>query len=96
MDKTLISGVFGHFHIEVNPEMIPNLSRRAAESLKIESCLKLDFISKSRTMFLFIEFLKNFLFLESRWPTKIAETLRSLRPVEKGWFILDFFLSITS
>jgi hypothetical protein len=33
MDKTLI---FGHFHMEVNLEMIPNLSRRAAKSLKIE------------------------------------------------------------
>jgi hypothetical protein len=37
MDKTLIFGLFGHFHMEVNPEMIPNLSRRAAESLKIEN-----------------------------------------------------------
>jgi hypothetical protein len=37
MDKTLIFGLFGHFHTEVNPEMIPNLSRRAAKSLKIES-----------------------------------------------------------
>jgi hypothetical protein len=36
MDKILISGLFGHFHMEVNPEMIPNLSRQAAESLKIE------------------------------------------------------------
>jgi hypothetical protein len=33
----LIFGLFGHFHTEVNPEMIPNLSRRAAKSLKIES-----------------------------------------------------------
>jgi hypothetical protein len=37
MDKTLIFGLFGHFHKEVNPEMILNLSRRAQESLKIES-----------------------------------------------------------
>jgi hypothetical protein len=40
MDKTLISGLFGHFHTEVNPEMIPNLSRQAVESLKIESFSK--------------------------------------------------------
>jgi hypothetical protein len=40
MDKTLIYGHFGHFHTEVNPEMIPNLSRRAAESLKIENIKK--------------------------------------------------------
>jgi hypothetical protein len=26
-----IFGFFGHFHTEVNPEMIQNLSRRAAE-----------------------------------------------------------------
>jgi hypothetical protein len=32
MDKTLISGLFGHFHMEVNPEMIPNLSWWAAET----------------------------------------------------------------
>jgi hypothetical protein len=25
MDKMLILGLFGHFHTEVNPEMIPNL-----------------------------------------------------------------------
>jgi hypothetical protein len=31
MDKSLISRLFGHFHQEVNPEMVPNLSRRAAE-----------------------------------------------------------------
>jgi hypothetical protein len=37
MDKTLIYGLYGHFHMEVNPEMIPNLSWRAAESLKIKS-----------------------------------------------------------
>jgi hypothetical protein len=36
MDKLLIFGLFRHFDTEVNPEMIPNLSRRAAESLKIE------------------------------------------------------------
>jgi hypothetical protein len=35
MDKTLIFGLFGHFHTEVNPKMIPNLSRWATESLKI-------------------------------------------------------------
>jgi hypothetical protein len=29
MDKSLISRLFGHFYTEVNPEMIPNLSRRA-------------------------------------------------------------------
>jgi hypothetical protein len=29
----LIFGFFGHFHTEVNPEMIPNLSRRASEIL---------------------------------------------------------------
>jgi hypothetical protein len=34
MDKLLIFGLFRHFDTEVNPEMIPNLSRRAAESLK--------------------------------------------------------------
>jgi hypothetical protein len=34
---------FGHFHTEVNPEMIPNLSRRAAESLKIEFLFKIFF-----------------------------------------------------
>jgi hypothetical protein len=37
MDKTLISRLLGHFHTKVNLEMISNLSRRAAESLKIES-----------------------------------------------------------
>ena len=31
MDKTLISGLSGHFHTEVNPEMILNLSQWAAE-----------------------------------------------------------------
>jgi hypothetical protein len=31
MEKMLIFGVFGHFHTEVNPEMIPNLARRTAE-----------------------------------------------------------------
>jgi hypothetical protein len=36
MDKMLFFGLFGHFHMEVNPEMIPNLFRRATESLKIE------------------------------------------------------------
>jgi hypothetical protein len=39
VDKKLIFGLFGlfgHFHMEVNPEMIPNLSQQAAESLKIE------------------------------------------------------------
>jgi hypothetical protein len=35
MGKSLIFGLFGHFHTEVNLEMIPNLSHRAAESLKI-------------------------------------------------------------
>jgi hypothetical protein len=37
MDKTLIFELCGHFHTEVNPKMIPNLSQRAAESLKIQS-----------------------------------------------------------
>jgi hypothetical protein len=36
MDEMLIFGLFGHFHTEVNPEMIPR-SQRAVESLKIES-----------------------------------------------------------
>jgi hypothetical protein len=36
MDKTHIFGLFGHFHTKVNPEIIPNLSWRAVESLKIE------------------------------------------------------------
>jgi hypothetical protein len=31
MEKTLISRLFGHFHTEVNLEMILNLSQRAAE-----------------------------------------------------------------
>jgi hypothetical protein len=30
--------------MEVNTEMIPNLSRRAAESLKIESHIKISFL----------------------------------------------------
>jgi hypothetical protein len=29
--KTLIFGLFGHFHTEVNPEMIPNQSWWAAK-----------------------------------------------------------------
>jgi hypothetical protein len=39
----LLFGLYGHFHMEVNPEMIPNLSRqteRSAESLKIEILVK--------------------------------------------------------
>ena len=36
MNKMLIFGFFGHFYTELNLEMIPNLSWRAAESLKIE------------------------------------------------------------
>jgi hypothetical protein len=44
MDKILIYGLFGHFHMEVNPEMIPILSQGAAESLKIESLSKLEIL----------------------------------------------------
>jgi hypothetical protein len=48
MDKMLIFGLFGHFHIEVNPEMIRNLFRRAAKSIKIECVnLKIFIYSKS-------------------------------------------------
>jgi hypothetical protein len=39
MDKTLIYGLFGHFHTEENLKMIPNLSRQAAESLKMEKII---------------------------------------------------------
>jgi hypothetical protein len=31
MDKSLIFGLSRHFHTEINPEMIPNLTQRAAE-----------------------------------------------------------------
>jgi hypothetical protein len=48
MDKTLISGLFGHFHMEVNSEMIPNLSRWAAESLKIETIITIFIFSTNR------------------------------------------------
>jgi hypothetical protein len=50
----LIFGLFGHFHTEVNLEMIPNLSRRAAKSLKIESCYlnRLFFLLKIEIFFL--------------------------------------------
>jgi hypothetical protein len=57
MDKTFIFGFFGHFHTEVNLEIIPNLSRQAAESLKIGSFnlkifnLKIFNFSKSRNNF---------------------------------------------
>jgi hypothetical protein len=47
MDKTFISGFFGHIHTEVNPEMIPNLSQRAVKSLKIERF----FIFKNKIVF---------------------------------------------
>jgi hypothetical protein len=53
MDKTLIFGLFGHFHMEVNQEMIPNLSRRAAKSLKIESKLKIEKINILNKTFYF-------------------------------------------
>jgi hypothetical protein len=87
MDKTLISRLFWHFHAKVNPEMILNLSRGAAKTLKIESSYKnrnifsknKNIFSKNKNIFLFLGFLKNFLFLESRWP---AET---------GWFIFGLF-----
>jgi hypothetical protein len=56
MDKTFIFGLFGHFHTEVNPEMIPNLSRRATESLKIEIFyLKIFICLKMEMSFLKIE-----------------------------------------
>jgi hypothetical protein len=38
--QMLIFELFGHFHTEVNPKMISNLSRRASESLKIENISK--------------------------------------------------------
>jgi hypothetical protein len=51
MDKTLIFGLFGHFHTEVNPEMILNLSRRAAENLKIENFPNF-FITKNKNVYI--------------------------------------------
>jgi hypothetical protein len=53
MDKTLIFGLSGHFHTEVNPEIIANLSRLAAESLKIEGFLKIKKIISKKRSFLF-------------------------------------------
>ena len=41
MDKTFIFVLFGHFHTKVNLEMIPNLSRWAAENLKKEILIKI-------------------------------------------------------
>jgi hypothetical protein len=88
MDKTLIFRLFGHFHTEVNPEMIPTVSRWAAEisgsrlfwwaaeSLKIEYFKfflnRKFFIYKKYNFF-------NFLFLDSRQPAKT------------GWFISGLF-----
>jgi hypothetical protein len=69
MDKTLIFGLFGHFHTEVNPEIIPNLSRRAAQSLRIESFYLKIFIKKNRIN---KYFRIKLLFLDSRWPAKTA------------------------
>jgi hypothetical protein len=50
-----IFGLFGHFYTEVNPEMIPNLSLRAAESLKIESIYFKYLFSENKKFFLKIE-----------------------------------------
>jgi hypothetical protein len=96
-----ILGLFGHFHTEVNPEVIPNLSQRAAESLKIENLnLNLiiylfqkieNLIKKFNYYFQKIEnkmFLKfeHSIFRLSR-PAESAETLESRQPAEIGWFI---------
>jgi hypothetical protein len=48
MDKTLIFGLFGHFHTEVNQEKIPNLSWWAAESLKIKKYLYFSIFRKNQ------------------------------------------------
>jgi hypothetical protein len=75
-------GPFGCFYTEVNPEMIPNLSRRAAERLKIDILILKCFI------FLKIENINIFklklLFLDSQRPAESAKTLRSQRPIETG------------
>jgi hypothetical protein len=53
MDKMLIFGIFGlfgHFHVEVNLEMIPNMSQGAAETLgsqltrRATESLKIEFL----------------------------------------------------
>jgi hypothetical protein len=84
MDKTLIFGLFGHFHTEVNSEMIPNLSRQAAESFNFKTFI----FSKNRKT----SILKwKILFLDSMQPAETAQTLISQQPAETSWFISGLF-----
>jgi hypothetical protein len=60
MDKTLIFGLSGHFHIEVNPKMIPKLSLIPKLSRKVVESLKIEIVSLNRILFPKIEIFSYF------------------------------------